>query len=135
MNKISAYTEIASVTSGQYILITESGVGNFKISVNDFSGQMLPSFLTTFIGWVAATAYQMTGATYDTDYVLSGASILWPDGGTGTYTRIVKNTDFLDVDSYSVTYIKSPLSYTVTQPTVTRDAAGNITICPQKILS
>lgn len=133
--KLSEYTEINSVQSGQYIFITESGFENYKISVHNFSGQITPSFLTTFIGWVASNAYQMTGATYDSDYVLSGANILWPDGATGLYTRITKNNDFLDVDSYSVTYVKAPLSYTVTQPTVTRDAVGNITVCPQKNLT
>lgn len=57
------------------------------------------------------------------------ASLKWPDGTLGVYSGIA-STDFPGaVDGYSVTYAGSP-TVTITQPSVTRNAAGQVTNSP-----
>lgn len=54
------------------------------------------------------------------------ADVLWPDGTTGTYTTLVVGPSG-GVDSYKITYGTK----TFTQPTITRDSNGNVTLIPQ----
>jgi len=55
------------------------------------------------------------------------ASVIFPDGTTGTYTALVLSTASPGaVDSYAVTYG----TQTYMQPTVTRDASGAVTNRP-----
>lgn len=83
---------------------------------------------STIIGWAASGAYAITSATRDSDGVITTASVSWPDGSTGTFTRTTKNTTFLTIDAYTVTHTDS--GNTATQSTVTRDTVGNITAQP-----
>jgi hypothetical protein len=82
----------------------------------------------TIIGWAASEAYAITSATRDSDGVITTASVLWPDGSAGTFTRTTKNATFLTIDAYTVTHTDS--GKTATQPAVTRDASGNVTAQP-----
>lgn len=83
---------------------------------------------STLIGWVASEAYTLTSATRDSDGVITTATVSWPDGSTGTFTRTIKNATFLTIDAYTVTHTSS--GKTVTQASVTRDASGNVTAQP-----
>jgi len=78
--------------------------------------------------WAEARAYTLTSATRDSDDVINVATVSWPDGSSGTYTRVTKNATFLVVDAYTVTHVGFGL--TVTQSAVTRNAAGSITAQP-----
>jgi len=82
----------------------------------------------TIIGWAASEAYAITSATRDSDGVITTATVSWPDGSAGTFTRTTKNSTFLTIDAYTVTHASS--GKTVTQPTLTRDANGNVTAQP-----
>ena len=57
----------------------------------------------------------------------TSAAVLWPDGTTGVYTGTPSATFPGSIDAYTITY---GTTRTYTQPTVTRDASGNITIQP-----
>ena len=83
---------------------------------------------TTIIGWAASGAYSLTSATRDSDGVITTATVSWPDGSAGTFTRTTKNATFLTIDAYTVTHADS--GKTVTQSAVTRDSSGNVTAQP-----
>lgn len=78
--------------------------------------------------WAEARAYTLTSATRDSDDVISSATVAWPDGSSGTFTRVTKNATFLVIDAYTVTH--DTFGKTVTQSAVTRNAAGSITAQP-----
>jgi len=78
--------------------------------------------------WTAGECYQATSATFDSDGVVTTATVLWPDGATGTFTRTAKNSTFSVVDAYTITHVT--FGKTVTQATVTRDSSGNVTTKP-----
>mgnify|MGYP000355453489 CR=1 FL=1 len=78
--------------------------------------------------WALSSSYSFTSATLDSDGVVTTASVSWPDGSPGTFTRTLKNSTFLTIDAYTVTHNNS--NKTVTQPAVTRDANGNVTAQP-----
>ena len=90
-------------------------------------------FDETLKAWALASAYSITSATRDSDGVITTASVLWPDGSAGTFTRTTKNSAFLTVDAYTVTHTDS--GKTATQPAVTRDANGNVTAQPAITIS
>jgi len=79
--------------------------------------------------WTLASAFSITTATRDSDGVITTASVLWPDGSAGTFTRTTKSSTFLTVDAYTVTHTDS--GKTATQADVTRDANGNVTAQPE----
>lgn len=85
-------------------------------------------FDETLAAWTLSSAFSITTATLDSDGVITTASVLWPDGSTGTFTRTTKNATFLAIDAYNVTHTDS--GKTVTQAAVTRDSSGNITTQP-----
>lgn len=78
--------------------------------------------------WALSSAFSITSATRDSDGVITTASVLWPDGSAGTFTRTAKNATFMTIDAYTVTHTAS--GKTATQPAVTRDASGNVTAQP-----
>jgi hypothetical protein len=62
-----------------------------------------------------------TATTFDVNGALTGGSVTWPDGTTGTYTALDIDDNFLDlVNSYSISYS----TRLVTQPAITRDPSS-----------
>lgn len=80
------------------------------------------------LGWAYAKSYAMTSAAYDSSGCITSATVVWPDGSSGTYTTASKNSVFNVPDSYTVTHANSGL--TVSQPAVTRNSNGDITAQP-----
>jgi hypothetical protein len=78
--------------------------------------------------WAEGECYEVTAATWDSDGVISGATVKWPDGSAGTFTTTTKNSTWLAIDAFTITHAGS--GKTVTQAAVTRDANGNITVKP-----
>jgi len=78
----------------------------------------------------------ITGAiTRDSNGAATSAAVVWPDGKPGTYTATsVSAAHPGAVDAYTVTY-GSPVTSTVTQPAVTRDATGAVTNRPAMTVS
>ena len=62
----------------------------------------------------------------------TSAAVVWPDGTTGVFTGTPSATFPGALDAYTITY---GTTRTYTQPTVTRDANGNITNQPAIVLS
>ncbi|WP_269501120.1 hypothetical protein [Burkholderia sp. IMCC1007] len=81
--------------------------------------------------WAYSTSFRLVSATYDSNNALATASIVWPDGATGTFTTDVASTAFPGaVDAWHATYVQGSVTKTVTQPQVTRNSAGVITQQP-----
>jgi hypothetical protein len=78
--------------------------------------------------WVSAEAFEIVAATYGVDGVLDSAIVKWPDGSAGVLTVTATNLSFMTVDAFTATHTLS--GKTVTQPTVTRDAGGRVTVKP-----
>lgn len=71
----------------------------------------------------------------NSDYALTSAAVVWPDGTPGTYTALTLSTTFPGaVDSYQITY-GSPVTSTYTQPAVTRNTDGVVTALPGIVVS
>lgn len=71
-----------------------------------------------------------TGAvTNDADGAPISASVVWPDGVTGTYSGTASTTFPGAVDAYTITRTGTPV-LTYTQPAVTRDTSGYVTNRP-----
>lgn len=68
--------------------------------------------------------------TRDGNGAAIAGAIEWPDGTPGDFTALVVSMTFPGaIDSYQATY-GSPVTKTYTQPLVTRDATGAVTILP-----
>ncbi len=86
---------------------------------------------THLIAWTYTEAYRLASATRDANEALTTASVVWPDGSTGTFTTDTASSAFPGaIDAYHVTYVNGSITRTVTQPAVTRDAQGGITSQP-----
>jgi hypothetical protein len=86
---------------------------------------------TRLLEWAYGTSFQVASATRDVNGAIVSASIVWPDGGTGTFTTDTASTAFLGaIDSWHATYVNGAINHTVTQPAVTRDANGAVTAQP-----
>lgn len=82
-------------------------------------------------GWAQAKAWRLVSATYNGSQGLDTASIIWPDGATGTYTTDTFNgTDASLVDAWHATYSAGSVNKTATQTAVTRNGSGSITAQP-----
>lgn len=69
----------------------------------------------------------IVGAITYTDGAPTSAAVVWPDGIAGIFTGTPSATFPGSLDAYTITY---GATRTYTQPTVTRDTAGNITNQP-----
>ena len=94
------------------------------------AGQSLAQQLA---GWTEAGAYEATSVTFDADQVVTTATVKWPDGSAGVFTRTAKDDEFLAVDAYTLTHTDS--GKTVVQAGVTRDADGAVTVKPALTVS
>lgn len=80
------------------------------------------------IAWTESESYQGTSVTRDADGLPTSATIVWPDGSAGVFTRVSKNSTWLAVNEYTITHTDS--GKTVTQPSLTWDAGGNMASKP-----
>ena len=87
---------------------------------------------TSLVGWALADAFQLVSASRDANGAVTTASVVWPDGATGTFTTVTASTAFPGaIDAYRVTYVSGGVTKTVTQPAVTRDVTtGAVTAQP-----
>jgi hypothetical protein len=70
----------------------------------------------------------VTSAAYDSDGVVTGGTVKWPDGAAGVFTTVTKDATWLAVNAYTITHAGA--SNTVHQAAVTRDSNGNVTAKP-----
>jgi hypothetical protein len=125
------------MTTNHHTAIT-TGVAAKATTFNSPLGE-LDSAITNLLGgasvtdqtlteWTEGEDYEMTSVIWDSDFVVSSATVKWPDGSAGTFTRTTKNATWLAIDAYTITHTDS--GKTVTQTAVTRDSDGNVTTKP-----
>lgn len=122
-------TPPATADRGGDIVIGADGV----IGKRDAAGTVTPHLSVVTSSWTGLAAQPdllITGTiTRDVDGAALGADVVWPDGDEGTYTGTA-STEFPGaIDSYTITKEASP-TVTFTQPAVTRDANGAVTVRP-----
>lgn len=82
--------------------------------------------------WARTSAFSYTASTVNGNGAMTSANVVWPDGTTGLYTADTLSGGFPGkVDAWHVTYG----SKTITQPAVTRNGAGVITILPALVIT
>jgi hypothetical protein len=80
--------------------------------------------------WAQNESFRVVAATRNADEAMTAATIEWPDGTGGAFTADALSVDFPGaVDAWHATYLGTP-ARTVTQPAVTRDSAGAISVQP-----
>jgi hypothetical protein len=98
-------------------------------------GSIFPS--DRILEWAIGENYILTNIAYDSDGAESSADVIWPDNPGvvgGVFAVISKNATIPNlIDSFTLTHTAS--GNTVTQPAVTRDVNGRITISPAPIIS
>jgi hypothetical protein len=70
----------------------------------------------------------ISSVTRDGDDVLTGIVFKWPDGSDGVFTLTTKNNTWLAVDAFTITHVTS--GKIITQPAISRDSNGNISVKP-----
>lgn len=81
--------------------------------------------------WAYATSFRLATATRNSNEAIVTASIVWPDGATGTFTTDTFSTAFPGaIDAWRATYVNGSISRVVIQPAVTRDTNGGVTAQP-----
>lgn len=103
---------------------TEQGLEQEVQRVLNLTWAELPSL----IDWTLSEAFTVSSVTYDSQGVISSAAVVWRDGGTGTFTTTIVNQTFLTIDAFNVTHVG--LGRRVTQPAVTRNDQGQVTVRP-----
>lgn len=81
--------------------------------------------------WAYSTSFLLVSATRDANGAIVSASIVWPDGATGTFTTDTFSSAFPGaIDAWHASYFNASITKTVSQPAVTRDATGGVTAQP-----
>ena len=78
--------------------------------------------------WVEGGAYEPTAITYDSDGVVTTATVKWPDASAGTFTTTTKDATHIAINAYTISHTDS--GKTVTQAAVTRNSDGAVTTKP-----
>lgn len=90
-----------------------------------------PSPNWLLIAWTLAEAFVLSPVGRDANDAITTASVVWPDGATGTFTTDTASATFAgSIDAYHITYVWGGGSKTITQAAVTRDAGGAVTVQP-----
>lgn len=85
----------------------------------------------SLLQWAYTSAFRLVSATRDANSAIVTANIVWPDGATGVFTTDTASTAFPGaIDAWHATYLNGPISHTITQSAVTRDATGAVTAQP-----
>lgn len=82
------------------------------------------------LNWAYVQSFAITSATRNSNDVITTASIIWPDGATGTFTTDTINTTYNAIDAWHATHILDAVTKTVTQTAVTRNSNGAVTAQP-----
>lgn len=120
------YDGISTITKPSPIVVPLIG-GDAQTQIDGLAGGSGVSS-NTLKGWASSTAYEVLTATFDVNNCVQTATVKWPDGSSGTFTTTVEDPTFYAVNAYTVTHVNS--GKTVTQTTVTRNAAGLVTTKP-----
>ena len=132
--------KLAIVTAGLYgaallgadELVGTPGQGGSQLSSAIPTGTP-PAPSWQLVEWALVQNFTLLSATRNTSEVITTASVLWPDGATGTFTPTTINATFNTIDAFTITYVWTNAgggTHTITQTAVTRDASGAVTAQP-----
>lgn len=129
--KISEMTPAAELTGAELIECVQGGV-NVKQELTGLKTWVNAEATSNIqlLDWAYVQAFAITSATRNTDDVITTASIVWPDGATGTFTTDTINTTYNAIDAWHATHILNAVTKTVTQTAVTRNSNGAVTAQP-----
>lgn len=86
--------------------------------------------------WGLTQNFRVLSAVRDANEAIVSANIVWPDDTPGVFTTDIASMAFPGaIDAWHATYLLGSLGNKVTQPAVTRDAAGAVTVQPAIIIS
>lgn len=114
------------VAANSMAIISRNAAGAFSISQTALD-------LTAYSTVIKSLDFQYITRITNSDEIISGGTVIWSDGSNGVVTNTDYNTDLYCYDGFIVTHISS--GKTITQPKVTRNYLGVITIQPQLIIS
>jgi len=117
--------DLSLIPSGPAALPTSAPVATVT-SINGKTGAVDTSPQDARDPWAL-----FTGTITYTNGAPTSAAVTWPDGTAGVYTGTPSSAFPGSIDAYSIT--KGATTYT--QPAVTRDASGNITVQPAIVVS
>jgi hypothetical protein len=117
--------DLSLVPAGPAALPTSAAI----LGVTSINGQT--GAVSTLLTEAKSPENLWVGALTLTSGAVTSAAIVWSDGVTGVYTGTASTAFPGSIDSYTLTHGTT----TYTQPTVTRDTAGNITNQPDIVLS
>lgn len=106
------------------------------LTLSGVSGTYVPPlspFQQELLEWVVAESFFLTSATRNSNGAVTTASVLWPDGQTGTLTTDVfaSGQALGAIDAYHITYVPTTgPTMTITQAAVTRDSSGGVVAQP-----
>lgn len=127
----------AGPASGTDVIYTDQGSGERAMTATQLATFVTASaILQNLLQWSYASSYQLVSVTRDTNGAIVSASIVWPDGGTGTFTTDTASIIFLGaIDAWHATYVNGSTTHTVHQSLVTRDANGAVIAQPAITIS
>lgn len=115
----------------------EKDTGAFKFGDGVTAWTALPyrsgSASTQLVAWALQGAFRVVSSSRNTDGILTSANVEWPDGTQGVFTTTTINASGA-IDAWQVTYLGATTK-TVTQPAVTRDATGAVSVQPALVIS
>lgn len=114
------------------------GTTNYTSLATAGSGTFAPILNVGLLAWTYAQAFRLVSATRDANGAITTASVVWPDGSTGTFTTDTASTSFPGaIDAYHVTYVNGATgTKTLTQVAVTRDSTtGAVTAQPALVVT
>jgi hypothetical protein len=117
---VNALLQAKSEATAQAVIATEQAALAIETMSSDIQIK----------NWAYVQAFAITTATRNTQDVITTATIVWPDGATGTFTATTINATFDVIDAWTATHILSGVTKTVTQSAVTRNSNDAVTAQP-----
>lgn len=103
-----------------------------EVDIVDFGG--LSTSATAYLYWSFLTVgYRLVDYSYDANGILETASVVWPDGSTGTWTTLEKDFLWQTYNSFQITHDASGGVFT--QPPYVRNTRGEVTHAPLPTVS
>jgi len=136
INEVDANADAASASIGSLASLDTTEKANLVAAINEVFGKVwlqsggADPAIAALRAWTAGESYELLSITYEPacPQVIKSATVLWPDGSTGTYTATKINIALETVDAFTISHILS--GTLITQLEVTRNGDGLITIKP-----
>lgn len=101
------------------------------LTITEIAPNLIPAGTDQILSWALVQAFQLVSGTRDANGALTSATIAWPDGASGVFAADTLSVSFPGaIDAWHATYVADSVTLTVTQPLVTRDANGGVTVQP-----